>query len=341
MTSFVAVVRGDLLESRHEISAAVVDADGTLVAGCGDPDRVAFWRSCAKPFQAAPAVAAGAADALGVDEEELALACASHNGETRHVAVARRLLAHAGADESALVCGPHASLNDEVARAMAGRGERPGRVHSNCSGKHGLMLAFARHAAWDAEGYARPAHQLQRRALAEVAAWTGLDPARIPFAADGCGVPSFALPLRRMALAWARLGAAGAGDAVDAVPASSVAGMRRLVHAMRAHPFLVAGTARLDTDLIGGSGGRVISKVGAEGVYCAAVPELRVALALKVEDGASRALEPALLGLLDIVAPGVAPPLEAYRSPPIRNTLGDTVGRIEARVDLRRDAAQR
>ncbi len=337
MASTVLVTRGNLVESRHRVSLAAMRADGTLAAASGDPGLVAFWRSCAKFFQAIPLIADGAADALGVGDEELALACASHNGEDRHVAVAHRLLGHAAATVDDLVCGPHPSISDAVERERHAAGVQATRAHSNCSGKHAGMLAVARHRGWT-RGYADPDHPLQRRCLDEVARWAGLPAASIPHATDGCGVPSFALPLRAMALAYARLGLAASGEAVPAVGESSSAAARRLVRAVRAHPFLVAGTGRLDTDLIAASGGRVVSKVGAEGVYCACIPELGLGLAFKVEDGASRALEPALLALVDAVAPGKAPGLESYRAPEIFNTRGDGVGRIEARIELDRDA---
>jgi len=338
MTSCVEVLRGDHVESRHEVSVAVVRADGLLVASSGDPDRPAFLRSCAKPFQAVPLVTSGAAEAFGFATAQLALACASHNGEARHVEVARGMLAAAGATEQDLVCGPHSSLSEEVARAMASRGERPTRAHNNCSGKHAGMIAVAKHRDWGAAGYHHPDHQVQQACLGELARWAGTAVADIPFGIDGCGVPSFVLPLRAAALAFARLGASDRA-ADGAVPDEARQAGAALFAAMRAEPFLVAGTGRLDTELSVETGGRIVAKIGAEGVYCAAIPDLNLGLALKVEDGALRALGPALLGVLDVVAPGVVPRLEAHRRPAIGNTLGETVGWIEARVDLRHGAS--
>ena len=339
MPSLVEVTRGDLVESRHVVSAAVLRADGTVLGISGNPDLVAFWRSCAKPFQAMPLLLEGAAAAYGITDEELALACASHNGEPAHVELARRMLARSGADEADLVCGPHPSINEDIARDMASRGEKLTKVHNNCSGKHAGMIATARYRRWGSDGYARADHPLQQACLAEVARWSGLEAAAIPHGTDGCGVPSFALPLRAMALAYARLGAASAGDKVAGQRAASINVAARLADAMQANPFLVAGTGRLDTDLATASQGRVIAKVGAEGVYCAAIPELRLGLALKVEDGATRCLGPALLALLDVVAPGVVSGLEPHRRPPVKNTLGATVGFVEARMELQRDAS--
>ncbi len=340
MTSTIDVYRGTLIESRHHVSIAVMRADGTMAGWSGDPELTAFWRSCAKPFQATPMIVDGAADALGFGPDALALACASHNGEEPHVALARRMLAASGATDDDLVCGPHASLNENVAKAMAARGEQPTRAHNNCSGKHAGMVGYARHAQWGSTGYALPGHPLQQRLLDEVARWCALPVTSVPHATDGCGVPCFSLPLSAMALAWARLAAAAAGDRVKDVPRESQQAVVRLVEAMTLHPFLVAGTARLDTDLIEASQGRILAKVGAEGVYCAAIPSERLGIALKVEDGANRCLGPALLGLLDVLVPSLVPPLESHRRCDIFNTLGNVVGRIEPRMILDRAASK-
>lgn len=336
MSSHVLVTRGELVESRHLVHVAIARPDGSLVAHSGEADRVVFCRSAAKILQAIPAITAGAADALGLGDEELALACASHNGEPRHVGVAHRLLARSGAVVDDLVCGPHVSLSDDVARGLRERGETVTRAHNNCSGKHALMIALARHRGWGPD-YAAPTHPVQRGCLEEVARWSGLAPGAVPLGTDGCGVPSFALPLQALARAYARLAAAVAGDGAG-LPGDAEPAARRLVAAIRAHPFLIAGTGRLDTELIEASGGRVVPKVGAEGVYCAMIPDLRLGLALKVEDGATRALNPALLALLEETAPGLAPGLDHHRRPSLRNTTGADVGHLEARIELVRGA---
>jgi L-asparaginase II len=341
MPSLIEVTRGDHVESRHVVHIAVARADGTLAASSGDPDIIAFWRSCAKPLQAIPSITLGAAAAYGFAGEAHALQCASHNGEARHVETARRMLAATGGSEADLVCGPHASLADEVARAMAARGEVPTRAHNNCSGKHAGMIALARHQGWGAIGYEQPGHPVQTACLTEVARWAGLAEAEVPHATDGCGVPSFVLPLRAMAAAYARLGAALRGDRVADVPDDSAQAARQLLTAVAAHPFFLAGTGRLDTEIVERTAGRVIAKIGAEGVYCAMLPDLRLGVALKVEDGATRGLSPALLGLLDLLMPGASAGLEKYRNPQIRNTVGAIVGDVEPRIELRRDAPAR
>ena len=332
MTASIDVLRGDILESRHHVSVAVMDAAGALVAHAGDPNLVTFWRSAAKFFQAIPLVTDGAAAAFGITDEELGLACASHNGEPRHVAIAASILQKVDCRSDHLACGPHPSLAEPVARAMAERGELPTRLHSNCSGKHAGMLALARYEGWPASGYAEIGHPVQQRCLEEVARWTGAPERSIGLAVDGCGVVCFALPIRAMALAYARLGARRIGG-----PGSEAreAAADRLVRAVTADPFLIAGQARLCTELIAASGGRVVAKVGAEGVYSAALPEMGLGVSVKVEDGDFRSSGPALLAVLDQLAPGVAPVSDEWRTPSVRNTRGMVVGRMEAHIPLR------
>jgi L-asparaginase II len=219
---------------------------------------------------------------------------------------------------------------------MAERGQKPRKLHSNCSGKHAAMLAQARFGGWPTADYRKPEHPVQRRVLEEVARWTDVPGERLATGVDGCGVVSFALPLRAMALAYARLGSAGTGtgNPKPPSPSSALFAAQRVIRAIIADPFLIAGTGRLCTEVIATSRGRVIAKVGADGVYCAAIPEARLGLAMKVEDGDSESARPALVALLDILAPGAVHLGDAFRAPPIRNTLGEDVGRLEARISL-------
>lgn len=338
MASYVAVTRGDYVESRHRIHVVVVAPDGRIEAHSGDPSLVTFWRSAAKFFQAAPLVSSGAADRLGIGDAELALACSSHNGEPRHLEVARRLLERSHSGENDLFCGTHPSLNEDLARAQLASGEWLTRVHSNCSGKHAAMLALAAAQGWPKAGYERIEHPVQRGCLAEVRGWTGLPDGAITWAADGCGLPTFNLPLVGMARAYARLARVTEGGDGAGLPDASRAAVRRLAAAVVADPFLIAGTGRLDTELIAATRGRIVTKVGAEGVYCAALRDLGLGLALKVEDGSTRVLGPALLSVLDALAPGAVPELEAWRCRPVWNSVDVQVGEMRARVDLTRGA---
>lgn len=318
----VVATRGDIVESRHHVHAVVTDARGTILGGAGDPDLATVWRSCAKPFQVMSLVESGKFDELRWGDDELALACASHGGEPEHVALARAMLATVGLEEGDLVCGAHEPITRRGVKLLQQSGEPPTRLHNNCSGKHAAMLAFARSEGWPTLGYETVCHPVQQRALEQVARWADVQQGDVRLTVDGCGVVAYGLPLRSMALAFARLGdAAHRGDDVP----------QRIVHAMASRPFLVGGTDRFDTVLMEAAEGRILSKVGAEGVHSLAVPERGIGLAVKVEDGASRAQHPAvlrLLQLLDVLPDPLPAPLVSFLHTPIINTRGEPVGEI-------------
>ena len=330
----VVVTRGDLVESRHRVHAAVVNANGHLLVSARDPQLVTWWRSCAKPFQALPMVDGGFVDMLGWGADELALACASHGGEPEHVALASSMLESIGLEEGDLACGAHEPLAGRGVRALRESGARATRLHNNCSGKHAAMLARAVLEKWPTQGYERHDHPVQRIARDSVAAWTGLQAESIPLAVDGCGVTVFGLPLANMALSYARLAAA----ATRGEP-----GPARVVSAMTGYPFLVGGTDRFDTLLMSACSGRVLCKIGAEGVHTLAIVERGIGIALKVEDGAARAQYPAVLALLNALGelPAELPDaLRALVGKQVRNTRGEVVGEVRvsaldvgARVD--------
>lgn len=271
----VELRRGPHPESRHTVHAVVTDVAGDVVRSWGDADRLTHPRSAVKPIQALPLVESGAADAFGLSDVELALACASHNGEAGHVAAVEAWLARIGCTTGDLECG-----------VEAGRGPSP--AGNNCSGKHVGFLSVARHLGVPTAGYIRPDHPVQelvRAALAETT-HTALDPAEAGI--DGCGIPVHPVPLRAIA-------AAGAGfGSPDCWPDARAAAARRLVSAMVARPWYVAGTDRLCTDLLEAAAGEVVVKVGAEGVQLASLPALGLGVALKVEDGHRAASEVAL-----------------------------------------------
>jgi L-asparaginase II len=320
----VEVTRGAIVESRHIVHAAVVDAGGRLVAAARDPSLVTFWRSCAKPLQVAAFVREGGVERFGWDDEEIAVACASHGGEPEHLAVVARMLASVGLEEGDLACGPTEPLSRRGVQLLRDAGRSPTRIHHNCSGKHAAMLARAVMAGWPTEGYQASPHQVQREAREEVGRWTGVAPASIPVGVDGCGVSVFGLSLTAMARAYAGFAAAAARGEDPAA---------RIARAMQRHPFLVGGTDRFDTVLSEETGGRVIAKVGAEGVHSLAIPERGLGIALKVEDGALRAQHPAALAArlqLGELTPPLAPRLADFLRRPIRNSRGETVGEVRA-----------
>ncbi len=318
----VVATRGGVVESRHRIHAAVVDARDCLTGGAGDPRRFTHWRSCAKPFQVMPLLQSGGFDDIHWGDDELALACGSHGGEPEHVAIAERMLSAMGLEEGDLACGPHEPLSNRGAKLLREAGERPTRLHNNCSGKHAAMLACAHTAGWPMYGYERHDHDVQKCCLDSVAHWTGMDADDIGIAVDGCGVVEFAMPLEQMARAYSRLARA----------ATESAGMpKRVVGAMQTRPFLIGGSDRFDSILIEETDGRIVAKIGAEGVHSAAVLEQGIGVAIKVEDGAQRAQFPALvriLQLLDALPESLPPRLDEFLKRQIRNTRGETVGEI-------------
>ena len=319
----VEVWRGDRVESRHRVRCCVADAAGRPVLAIGDVAEPIFPRSALKPFQALALVESSAAEAYGVSDAELALACASHGGEPDHVARVAAWLARLGLDDDALACGPHPPLFAPAAAALARHGGQPRRVHNNCSGKHAGMLAAALGLGEPTRGYEHPGHAVQRHCAAAIAGLAGLD--RLPPPGiDGCSLPNHPLPLAGLARAAARLADPG-GE-----PPRRRAALARIGSAMRAHPYLVAGTGRCCTAVMSAAP-RVIVKTGAEGTYLAAIPDRGLGLALKVEDGATRAAEVALLALLDHLGAldGTASAtLAPFRERELRNFADLVVGRV-------------
>ena len=318
----IVATRGGTVESRHAVHAAVVASDGRLVGSAREPATATFWRSCAKPFQVMPLLESGGFDEVGWGDDELALACASHGGEPEHVSIAAAMLGDLGLEEGDLACGPHEPLAARGAKLARESGMRPTRLHNNCSGKHAAMLARATTAGWATVGYERAEHPVQHAVLDTIADWAELPAASIARAVDGCGVVVFGLPLLNMAGAYARL--AGAVQRGEEIP-------RQIVHAMTSRPFLVGGTDRFDSVLIEETDGRVLAKVGAEGVHTAAALDLGLGIAVKAEDGAQRAQFPALLRALQLVGalPDPLPQrLEDFMRRPLRNTRGEVVGEV-------------
>ena len=296
----VEVYRGDTVESAHRGAVAVVDADGSCVLALGDVRRPIFPRSAVKLLQALPLVASGAAERFGLGDEELALACASHNGEPAHVATAAGMLAKAGVDVRALECGAHWPYREAWQREMAARGETPSTLHNNCSGKHagfvclGCAMAGERPLFDSLRGYVQPGHPVMREVTQALQACTGWELSNAPQGIDGCSIPTFGIPLHHLALAFAR---AGSGVGLDAAHARAA---RRLRQAVARAPFMVGGTDRFDTRVMQRLGERVCCKVGAEGVYCAAFPDRGLGVALKIDDGNNaRAAEVAMAALIE------------------------------------------
>lgn len=330
----VSVTRGDLDESVHYGAVAVADVEGRVVASAGDPGTVTYMRSSAKPLQVIPLIESGAADHFRLTPSEIAVAIGSHSGEARHVETVKSILSKIGLAEDFLMCGTHAPFHRPTAKRLEAEGQRPSLLHSNCSGKHAGMLALARFRGFPPEGYFRAEHAVQREILDAVASLAGLAPSSILLGGDGCTVPTFGVPLAAAATAYARL------MEPDRFPSARRYAARRAVEAMTAHPEMVGGEGRLDTDLMTASDGQLIAKAGAEGFY--AVGYRRegkgYGLVLKVSDGDNDRARSAILiralADLDLLTEEKIAALRAAHLPPVKNRRGAAVGAIEARFRL-------
>jgi L-asparaginase II len=336
----VEVWRGPIVESRHRGHVAAVDSDGRLVAHLGEPETVTYLRSSAKPFQAVPLVTSGAADRFRLTETELAIACGSHSGEDLHAETVAGMLEKLGLDAGLLKCGVHEPFDRATAERLRASGEPPGVLRNNCSGKHTGMLALSLQLGAPPELYDDPEGPVQQAALRAVSQFSGINPNQIVLGTDGCGVPVFGLPVRAMALMYARLSAPP--EEFDAEMRDACA---RLTAAMNARPELVGGThERFDTEVMRAGRGRLVSKIGAEGVYTAGVlPCGRwpkgLGLAFKIEDGEDRRARSTIaiealrqLGVLDEDAYKTLSP---YASFPVQNHRGEKVGQIRASFMLK------
>ena len=324
----VELMRGSLVESRHAGAVAVADANGKLVLALGEVERPVFPRSAVKALQAIPLVESGAADAFGLGDAELAVACASHSGDRAHVEAVRSLLAKAGLDESFLACGAHWPVSEEAFRDLVRSGARPLPIHNNCSGKHAGMLAACVHLGLDPRGYERPDHPLQVMIAGIISETCGVALNRDDAAVDGCSVPTWALPLASLARGFARFGS-GAGLAEPRAKATA-----RLAQACFARPVLVAGEGRFDTIAMRALAPHLFVKGGAEGVHCAALPALGLGIALKVDDGAKRGAERALAEVIAALIPAARTALAEQLDSAVLNWRGLRVGELVASADL-------
>jgi L-asparaginase II len=321
----VEVTRGPRVESRHRGAAAVVDAEGEVVFSFGDIDWPVFPRSAVKAFQCLPLIESGAADRVGLTDAEIALACSSHGGESGHAAGAAAMLAKVGLDVSALECGAHWPSVEAAARALVREGREPSALHNNCSGKHAGFVCLACSGGEDPRGYVTPGHPVQKAIKAALEEMTGAPLGEDVCGTDGCSIPTYAIPLRRLAHGFARF---GCGEGLGPLRRAAA---ERIRHAVAAHPWMVGGTGKFDTEVMELLGGRAFVKTGAEGVYCAALPEAGLGIALKVDDGGTRASQVMMAAVLARFCPmpeGMRETLEARTTPVLRNWNAIEVGRV-------------
>ncbi len=319
----VEVTRGALVESVHRGAMAIVDVEGAVRFALGDVGAPVYTRSSLKPIQALPLIETGAADAFGVSQEEVALACASHSGEPMHTTRVAAWLKRIGCGEGDLACGPHMPRHEPTSEAMIAAGQKPSRLHNNCSGKHTGFLTVAKHLKAPIAGYVDVDHPVQQAVLTSLRRLSGIaDPT---WGVDGCAAPNFAIPLAAFARALAQL----AGLRTP--------GAQRILSAMMAHPELVSGTGRSCTALMRAANGKAAVKIGAEGVYAAILPQAGLGVAVKIDDGASRGAETAIAIVLEKL--GIIDSSTDLSRAPVLNTRGALVGEkrpakalVEARI---------
>src|SRR5438105_1982763 len=335
----VEVWRDSLIESRHRGHLIAVNATGQIISSLGAPDTVTYLRSSGKPFQALPVVTSGAADRFGFTEKEVAISCGSHNGEPIHVETVHSMLRKIGLDETALKCGVHEPYSVDVARELIRKQEPPTAIQNNCSGKHAAMLALAKHLGAPTETYDELSSPVQHMIIQTVSDFSGVRVEDIAIGIDGCGVPVFGISVRAMAVMYARLISPPANASREVRDAC-----KRIVKAMIDFPEMIGGTKdRLDTELIRAGAGRLISKIGAEGVYTVGVlpssdwPD-GFGFALKVEDGDDRRARPPAvidaLRQLGVLSANELKILSAYSPAVITNRRGDRVGEARAAFTL-------
>lgn len=323
----VEVLRGGVVESVHRGAVAVYDGDGHVVLEIGATARPVFPRSAVKAIQALPFVESGAADAFGFGDRELALACASHSGEPAHAALAASMLVRAGLDETALECGVHWPSAQDATIELARSGRVPTALHNNCSGKHSGFLCTCRHLGLAHHGYVKADHAFQKMIAETMTEVTGATHGEKNRGTDGCSIPTYAVPLASLARGFARM-ATGNG-----LGPSRAAAAKRLMAACMAEPFFVAGTGRACTKLMEAAPDRIFVKTGAEGVFCATIPEKGLGIAIKCDDGAGRAAEAVvsqLLASLFADEPELAAKIAAIGNHGMRNWNGIDVGEVRA-----------
>jgi L-asparaginase II len=337
----VEVRRGSLTESRHRGHIVVLEPDGNVVGYLGSPHTVTFLRSSAKPFQALPLLTSGAADRFGFTDQEVALACASHNGEPIHTEVVASMLQKIGLGSEALKCGIHEPYSVEVAGKLRLLGESPNVLQNNCSGKHAAMLALAKHIDAPIDNYNEAENPVQIAIAEAVSQFSGVAVTDMAVGIDGCAVPVFGITVKAMALAYARLVSPPAD--FDKKTRDACA---RIVRVMSAYPELIGGTSdRLDTEIMRAASGRLVSKVGAEGVYTAGIMPSEewpggLGVAMKIEDGDDKRARPTVvvetLRQLGVLRDESLEAVARYAFFPVRNRPGQVVGEVRASFKLRK-----
>ncbi len=291
----VQVTRGGIVESQHQVHAIIVNHRGETLHQWGNVNQPVYPRSAIKALQALAFIERGGADQFNFSETEIAILCASHNGENEHTTTVSSMLEKLSLTGHDFECGHHWPMRPEASYALAGAGLVPNNLHNNCSGKHAGMLALAKLLNVDHHHYINIDHAVQQEIANTMAQMCEVDFSNAPWSPDGCSAPTWAIPLYNLALGFAKF-----AEPTTLTTERRVA-CETLFQAVVNHPFMVAGTARYCTDMMTLLQKRVFLKVGAEGIYIAAIPDLKIAIAMKCEDGAVRAVESVMTALLDFV----------------------------------------
>ena len=322
---FIHKTRGPVVECVHRGDAVVVGPQGNIITQSGDPRKYTYFRSSAKPMQALNVILSGAAERFGLTDAELALTCASHYAEDFHLEAVRSILTKSRVDEKYLNSGVAWSIRPEIAQCQIAAGISKQRILSDCSGKHAGMLASCAAKGYPLEGYTDPQHPIQQEILDILAGVCDYPREQIAIGTDGCNVPVFALPIYNMALGYARLASP------KHLPAKYRAAAKRIFTAMNAHPHMVSGTNGFCTELMRATGGRLIGKVGAQGVYCVGIREPAIGIAIKIEDGTPGMASMAMMHILKalrLLSEDEYRLLERFHHMPNLNDDGHPVGEI-------------
>jgi len=333
MSKYIAdVYRNKLIESRHRGDAAVVEPDGQISYFCGNPEYNTYLRSAAKPFQILPVINSGAADFFNFSNREIAVMCSSHNGEEKHIKVVKDILKKIEVEEDKLKCGVHDPIFKKAAHQLYLDGKKATEIYNNCSGKHAALLSLCKYMDWDIKDYISPTHPVQKLMVKTVSEVTSLKKEDIYLGEDGCGVVVFGLPVKNMALGFARLANP------DYLPQQYREAAKRITKSMSDHPYMVAGSERFNTDLIEVMGNKLTGKMGAEGVFCLGLFG-GSGICVKIEDGNYRALAPVIIDILKnigVISSDELKKLKKYEKPILKNHHDHSVGYIESVLQLKK-----
>ena len=327
----VEVTRGPIVECIHRGDVAVVNNRGDLLYSAGDPYKVTYFRSSAKPIQAFEVILSRAAEHFKLTDKEIAIMCASHYGEDYHIKTVEGILKKIGLTKDNLLCGITSSLNPDYAIELARKNTVLNQLYNNCSGKHSGMLSVCVQKGYDVDSYNKVDHPVQIAMKGIVAKMCGIDEKDIVIGTDGCTVPVFGMPVYNMALGYAKLANP------DVLDDSYKKAAERIFKSMNEYPEMIAGTNGFCSELMRKTHGKLIAKLGADGVYCIGVKDKNIGIAIKIEDGASRALSPAAMQALedlDVLTKEEIESLKDFKVKPNKNNIGNAVGEIRPAYHL-------